>query len=60
LIFEPCGALRGEDAHGVVDVEADGEIAGLFSDGNGSGHDEWRENVELRGIGQAHVDAAEI
>lgn len=52
--------MRGENAHGVVDIEADGEIAGFFGDGDGSGHDERREDVELRGIGQAHVNAAEI
>jgi len=60
LIFEPRGALRGEDAHGVIDVEPDGEIAGFFGDGDWRGHDERRENVKLCGIGQAHVNTAEI
>lgn len=60
LIFEAGGALGGVDAHGVVDVEADGEIAGFFGDGDGSGHDEGSENVEQSGIGQAYVNAAEI
>ncbi len=60
LIFEACGALRGENAHAVIDIEADGDIARFFGDGNRRGHHEWSEDVQLRGIGELHVDAAEI
>jgi len=60
LIFEAGGALGSENAHGVIDIEADAEIAGFFGDRDWRGHYEGSENVELRGVGQAYMNAAEI
>jgi hypothetical protein len=60
LIFEPRRALGRENAHGIIYIQADGEVARFFSDRNWRGHYEGSEDVELRGIGQAHVDAPKI
>jgi hypothetical protein len=60
LIFEAGRALSGENAHSIIDIQADGKIARFFGDRNWRGHYERSEDVELRGISQAHVNAAEI
>jgi hypothetical protein len=60
LIFEPRRALGRENAHGIIYIQADSQIACFFGDRNWRGHYEWSKNVELRGIRQTHVNAAEI
>lgn len=60
MILETGGALGGEDAHGVIDVEANAQIAGFIGYRDWRGHYEGSEDVELSRIGEAYVNAAEI